>query len=657
MTHSVAALIVISFLRLFTPYEVHLNIAADTSLVRSWQQTDQIYQQNPAEGFRRFGLLYRRAIQLHDQVIELKCLNLFTEYYWTTHNYHAALAQGLKTMAKAKRYGNDSLAGDACVLTGLVYYSDGKYQQAINYYQQAVNCYKGQPSGKRIALAYMNLGVANRKASRFEAANSSYFLAADIFRRLKDSSDLASTYTAIGNCYSSIENYAQAAIYHHRSLSIFRLIHDKDGTAESLNNLGYTQKQLGQPDSAIICLNQSVRMLTAEKDSSVLILPLQNLGICWKLKKDPQKAIRFILRSLKIAQFYHMAEELARGQTDLADILLDQGQFTAANQALITAEKIAGNLRLADLKMDIAELNYRLQAQQGHDHLALLYYQKRDSIRDSLVTVKKNRAIEAMEALYQARERQRDITGLHSRERLAQKMLKQQQLSIVALITAALLLLLLMILAYYSFRRQRIATKTVSTLMHEVQHRTKNNLQLLNGLLLLQINSQDNEAAKSALQEMETRLNAMNIMHGKLYSEAGGISVDLKEYLDSLLAHIHHSFLQSHHKIELITDVETLVLNADKAVSIGLIINELIANSIKFSLAKNGGTLTVKLRRKTDRMAELLVSDNGEPFKKKTSPGSSSFGLKIVALLIKQIDATLTTDPENPYAYQILFKI
>lgn len=643
---------------LFTGTVQTSHAQVDTSrLNQAFRQADKTYESDPKAGFHQFQSVYEQALQHHDQVIEIKCLNLFTEYFWISRNFSEAIATGKKSISRAISTRNDALAGDACVLTGLVYYSKGDPLAAIGYYQKAILYYQKQPANKRLALAYMNLGVAERKAGRFETANTSYFKAADIFKQLGDQPGLGSVYTAIGNCYALMENFGRAIIYHKQALAIFTRLNDQAGRAQVLDNLGYAFKMLSKPDSAIRYLDQTLRIRAGNKDSSLLVIPLQNLGSAWKQKGDQQKTVAFIHRSLLIAAHYDMQEDLARGQADLAELYLAQKRYGEAEKILNLAENTAKKLKLADLQVTIADLNYQLQAALGHDRQALIYYQKRDLIRDSLLTEKKSRTIEDLELKYQTREKERNIADLHIRDRVSQKLLGEQRFSIAALIIAAALLLALLALAYYSFRTQRKGHLLVKELMKEVNHRTKNNLQILSSLLMLQIDNQEDENVKRALKETEVRLHTMNIMYSKLYIGQASTTVDMAEYLSSLLIHIQDGFSHEHRWVELVKDMDTIILPTDKAVLIGLVLNELISNSIRHAELQGVLILTVSLKQKNAHETELLIKDNGKPKKKNAKTADVSFGLRIVGLIVGQLEGKMETEPGNSYAYRIRFKI
>jgi len=631
-------------------------VVAQPDLDTAFKQADKIYQNNIAAGFKAFQAVYTQALKSHDKVIEVRCLNLFTEYYWTLRDPRRAMDWGLKSISMAESYQTDGLAGDACVLTGLVCYSDGRYQDAIHYYQRGVAHYQKQPAGQRIGLAYMNLGVAERKLSRFETANTYYFKAAEIFQQLGNQSYLASVYTAIGNSYAAMDNYQQAVIYQQRSLVLFKALHNPLAEAQALNNLGFAYMQLHRPDPAMSALTTAVRLYTASKDSSTLVNPYQNLGSCWKQKGDLAKAIRYIQRALSIAENYHMAEETARGKADLARYRMAQGRYPEAFKLLGDAKFTAVQLKLTDLQVTLAELNYQLQAALGHDREALAFYRQRDLIRDSLLTETKSRAIEDLEVHYQTREKERDIIDLHIRDKASQKLLGEQRFSIIALISAAVLLLALLALAFYSFRRQRQQNRVIRSLNKEINHRTKNNLQILSSLLMLQIEQQENEQVKSALKETEVRLQAMNIMYGKLYTGQEHTNVDMSVYVHSLLAHIKDGFDHAKRRVTVEEDLDQVILPTDKAVLLGLLLNEISTNSMRHSSPAGGLTLTVSLKMLDNKTVELAIRDNGKPKKTRSKAGGNSFGLRIVGLIVNQLNGTMTMEPENPYAYRIQFK-
>lgn len=195
------------------------------------------------------------------------------------------------------------------------------------------------------------------------------------------------------------------------------------------------------------------------------------------------------------------------------------------------------------------------------------------------------------------------------------------------------------------------------TLLREIHHRVKNNLQTVSSLLALQIRSlgQD-EGSTTPLRECQGRVRAMAMLHEKLYGDGGVERVDFGDYLGGLLQELLRSARPAGVDVRLERDLQAGVhLPMEVAVPLGLIANELIANGLKHAF--NGrpcGAVRVALCARPGGLHRLTVSDDGRGLPAgfsiplpgaPTPPGRNGFGLRLVGLLAKQLGATVTAGP------------
>jgi two-component sensor histidine kinase len=192
-------------------------------------------------------------------------------------------------------------------------------------------------------------------------------------------------------------------------------------------------------------------------------------------------------------------------------------------------------------------------------------------------------------------------------------------------------------------------------LLKEIHHRVKNNLEVVSGLLALQSAQIDDQSTKDAMQESQNRVNSIGIVHQKLYQGTNLGAVEMKDYVLNLSESILDSFGATG-KVHLELAMEKLDLDIDTAVPLGLIINELITNTIKYAFPNNGnGTLTIKLQKTQDTILQLVVSDNGVG--KSGITHGTGFGGQLISLLTNQLNGTLTEENENGTTVIIDFKM
>jgi PAS domain S-box-containing protein len=195
------------------------------------------------------------------------------------------------------------------------------------------------------------------------------------------------------------------------------------------------------------------------------------------------------------------------------------------------------------------------------------------------------------------------------------------------------------------------------TLLQEIHHRIKNNLAEIASLLSLQIEAQRDKAAKNALQDAASRVQSMNILYDKLYRAENFKQLSLQEYIPHLLAGITELF-EKGSVVEIQTQIEDIPLAPKMLSPIGIIINELTTNAMKYAFnGKASGRITVAAERINDR-ARITFHDDGiglpESFSPETSPG---FGTRLITILVKQLRGQLIIDRSNGTAFIIEFPL
>jgi two-component system CheB/CheR fusion protein len=211
---------------------------------------------------------------------------------------------------------------------------------------------------------------------------------------------------------------------------------------------------------------------------------------------------------------------------------------------------------------------------------------------------------------------------------------------------------------------RKLAEKTVQNLLHEKEvilkeghHRVKNNMNTIYGLLSLQADDQDNMETKNILLDSAGRVRSMMVLYDKLYRSEVNSSLSLKEYLPSLIEEIVSIFpKKSSVKIE--TDIEDIVCTARILSSLGIILNELITNSMKYAFSgRNDGCIKVTASMKGNR-ALIVYKDNGPGIPESVSfENTTGFGMQLIGMLVGQIDGTVEILRDNGTCFVIEFDV
>ncbi len=201
------------------------------------------------------------------------------------------------------------------------------------------------------------------------------------------------------------------------------------------------------------------------------------------------------------------------------------------------------------------------------------------------------------------------------------------------------------------------ALKEKEVLLKEIHHRVKNNLQIIYSLLRLQSRNIKDQQAAEILMDSQNRVKSIALIHEKLYRSANLSQIDLKQYIPNLAASLFSSYKANSNSIKLYMHVEDVSLDIDAAIPCGLIINELIANSLKYAFP-NGkeGEIRLELYLENDSEVTLSISDDGigipeyHRFAK-----TEKLGLSLVRDLVAQLKGTIEVSTCKGTLFKIRF--
>lgn len=195
------------------------------------------------------------------------------------------------------------------------------------------------------------------------------------------------------------------------------------------------------------------------------------------------------------------------------------------------------------------------------------------------------------------------------------------------------------------------------TLLKEIHHRVKNNLQVISSLLSLQAGREQNAEVLDAFRTMQARVRSMALLHETLYRSENLARVNVAAYVNSLCASLRRSIGSDAERIRLEGRAAGIELNLDQAVPCGLIINELVSNAMKHAFPdERAGLIAVELRPETDRRITLTVADDGVGLPAGLEAGQTqTLGLKLVAGLATQLDGVLTVTRSPGTTWHLVF--
>ncbi len=185
------------------------------------------------------------------------------------------------------------------------------------------------------------------------------------------------------------------------------------------------------------------------------------------------------------------------------------------------------------------------------------------------------------------------------------------------------------------------------SLLKEIHHRVKNNLQMVSSLLSLQTKNTRSKAAIEALEEGKSRVKAMALIHQKLYQNDDLSVIEMQGYIESLINSVQSVYKKGGHNINITIDAEGIELDIDRAIPFGLILNELVSNSFKyaFPVDDENGKIYIHLRKIGEKEGFFEYTDNGVGLPDDTDErANSSMGIRLMNRLANQLQTKLNID-------------
>jgi two-component system, sensor histidine kinase PdtaS len=260
--------------------------------------------------------------------------------------------------------------------------------------------------------------------------------------------------------------------------------------------------------------------------------------------------------------------------------------------------------------------------------------------------------------------------------------LKEQELSDIQTKGAFILSILLGILAllfYNRFRLKKKASEALTiknieiekqkeviqtslgekeTLLREIHHRVKNNLQIISSLLNIQSENISDPSVISSIREGQSRVQAMSLIHQNLYQSEHLSNVDIENYLKQLVVYLSEMFAKEGKEVTVEVEANNINFDIDTAIPLGLIVNELVSNAYKYAFEKqDSGKIKIGIKALNNEDYELHVDDDGKGLPPDFNPAKSkSLGLKLVNILSRQLRGKFSSESSEGASFVVKFK-
>ncbi|MCB0707324.1 MAG: tetratricopeptide repeat protein [Saprospiraceae bacterium] len=530
-----------------------------------------------------------------------------------------------------------------------------EFDSAEYYFREAIRIKEEIKDSQLLHVAY------NNAALFYDRARPSYGKAVEYYLKAIESAEAANM---LPNASGSLNNLASYLVrqgqyekgeeYAARALIMVDTLGLKFSKAYVLNTLGSIAQFKGNLDEAEDIYSNALRIFQEYENKPQIAQGYLRLAQVHLKKRNYELAERFVAEGMFLLS--EMEERDSDGSFQLlqANILLETGRIDEADPLFrkVYEQAILQN----DLRMQEATLMgmSKVAAQIEDFEEAYQLLLEHGMVRDSIVSMEQSKYAAQLEAEYERSKKDEAINNLTYSNQIKDLELSNRKKQIIQLSAGALVALVAAFLGFYLFNVKRrngqvleeknaVIAKALGEkdlLLREIHHRVKNNLQVISSLLSLQSRFIKDPHAISAINEGRSRVRSMALIHQNLYQKENLTGVHIKAYFSKLLQELFDTY-RIDNRIELETDIQDLNLDVDTVVPIGLILNELVSNALKYAFPEGeGGILRIRLNEVEGKLL-LEVEDNGigmDDSAKMDKP--ATFGY----LLIRSLAAKLKAD-------------
>ena len=576
-----------------------------------------------------------------------------------------ALDYALKAKMQSEYENDQQLLSQSYYQIGKIYRILGDLVAAEDNLNKAL-FYK---SNNQALLAdyYNEKGIILKQQSRFDEALELYNETLLIQQKEGNIKGEARSYNNIGRIYEAMENYHEAFRYYQKALLIYDKLPITKSTAITLQNIGNIYRATEVLDSAMLYYQNALSIYEFSENKLLIAYVYNSIAA---VTADRETAIAYLNKSIKIQKEINAELDLGKSYVELAEVYIKYKQFEAAIPYLINGYELFASSRHKNSARDALKYLYQTYKSLGDYENALKYQTIYFAYQDSIKSENNSNAMQRYESELNLKDKEIQIAinelEINSSNEKLELRKKQILFSIVG-ISLLIILLFLVVLQVFRQRRNNVLLnsqklqiekrdKEKEVLIREVHHRVKNNLQIILSLLAMEQRKSKNNEVKDALAYGKQRIEAMSLIHEKLYQQSDLSNIYLEDYLLDIAENLLFSFDKTN-IIKLIISSDILSIDTDIAINLGLITAELMTNSIKHGYNPQIENFKISiLVTETNNTVAYKYSDNGIGIvANNTSEEVKSFGQKLILSIIKKLKGEITINPKSNLGFELSF--
>ncbi len=453
-------------------------------------------------------------------------------------------------------------------------------------------------------------------------------------------------HNTLANFYNQMEDYSAAIKYYDLAFKSTQELGSQMYGAIVLSNKGDLLSNTGNYQEALEVLRQAKDLkLKSNAPKRSLAITEVTIGTAYRKLGMLNNALKSYNRAYNLFNEVNNTSGIANTLFERGKLYNQLGKYPLAKKDCEKAKKLALELGDLDFQKNACQCLFNAYKELDDYKNSLANYELFVAAKDSVFNEKNIKKITQLQMQY-------DFDKQQTAQKLKTQKTEQQRKLFLIFAVSGFIIIGLLSFFFIKNRNKNIqiskALNDKEILLKEIHHRVKNNLQVVSSLLSLQQMQTKDQAANQALEEGRNRVKAMALIHQNLYQDENLVGVNTKQYIERLVANLVNTYKTNNKKITVKTDIEPVKLDVDTITPLGLIINELISNALKYAFKESdSGTITISLKKEKDTLT-VSVSDNGIGLPKNFSyQNSESLGYKLIHSFSQKLQAKLNVSSSN----------
>ena len=522
-----------------------------------------------------------------------------------------------------------------------------------------------------IARATLLQASCNRRNGDFSAAVPLYLSAIDMFDSLKLKHEQIDASLALAHSYKEMSGEKGTTGYMQRALALAVQSQSAatgdgyiGGMVNSLSIQGIILRDMWKVnaanhlvDSAFSKYNEALQLVQETGEAKDQLGKLYNniSQVYNERDKNFPLALAYLRKAVDFNTARNNLNSLSFNYGNISDVYLGMGNTSEAHAYAIKMLEVCNRLKAPHRIINAYLALYRIHKNSHRYDSALYYHEMTGVISDSLTNVQKAGQIADMQVKYESVKKELEISRLNETDKI-----NRQRIAGFAIAAFILLLLLGVLLGLYrrlQGQKKQIGEQSdrLQWMMKELHHRVKNNLQIVSSLLNLQSYRLKDSESITALKESQLRVQAMSLIHQRLYQADDVSLVNFKFYINDLVETLMKAYGYTADEFDLDIRIDKELMDVDTVLPMGLMVNEIITNAFKYAFGKYKRPLLSIHLEDDGRQLQLKIADNGPGLAVLNNQfKSKGFGKSLIDALIKQLKGSYSVNGSGGTAYHFL---